>query len=261
MTAPETWTRYTRALPGAHDRLLCFPYAGGGAAAFRAWVGELAASGTEVWPVQLPGRENRLGEPPVSDLPRLVAELADVFEDRLDELPYTLFGHSMGARVAFELAHELRRRDRPPPRLLIVSAHRPPHRLDPDPPAHALPRDRFLARLRTYGGVSEAVLAEPSLLDLMLPVVRADFALFERHPWQPEPLLGCPMTVLGGRTDARVPAAELTNWAELTEGPCELRMFDGGHFFLAESPHQVVGAVRDAILRTREGTGHVGDMR
>jgi medium-chain acyl-[acyl-carrier-protein] hydrolase len=252
-TVSNVWTRYTRTVPGARNRLLCFPCAGGGAGAYRSWVEQLAASGTEVWPLQLPGRENRLREAPIDDLGLLVGELADEFADRLGELPFALFGHSVGARVAFEFTRELRRRGGAAPVLLIVAANRPPHRPDPDPPAHTLPHDRFIARLRTYGGTPEAVFAEPSLMDLLFPVMRADFALAERGPWVHEPPLSCPITVFGGLADKSVRADELQPWAELTTGAFTCRMFDGGHFFLTETPHLVVAAVREALRQVMEG--------
>ncbi|GAA0421687.1 thioesterase [Acrocarpospora corrugata] len=244
---PEPWTLSARSEPRARQRLLCLPFAGGGASAYRSWGAELAKSGIEVWPVQLPGRENRLKEPAMDDLPALAALLADVFGAYLPRRPYALFGHSMGASIAFEFVREVRRRGLPEPVRLIVSANRPPHRPDPAPPTHSLPRAELITKLRSYGGTPRELFDEPDLVDLLLPTMRADFALFERFQWVAEEPLGCPVTVLGGLSDVSVPDAELYAWEALTTGPFHVRMLPGDHFFLLKARNMTIETVRELL--------------
>ncbi|MFI6744405.1 thioesterase II family protein [Nonomuraea sp. NPDC050451] len=248
------WTLFATSLPDPRLRLLCFPFAGGGASTYRAWGEPMAAGGVEVWPVQLPGRENRLGEPAMDDLPALVRLLADEFGEELSRLPYAFFGHSMGACIAYELVLEMRRRGLPEPARLIASAHRAPHWPSLGPTYHDLPKDEFLVRLKEYGGTPEEVFAVPDLLDLLVPLLQTDFALFERHRWAAGDPLGCPVTVLGGLDDT-VSAEELTGWEELTAGPFEVRMVQGDHFYLISSQEQTIRMVRDLLTAAASGAG------
>src|SRR5690348_12875642 len=122
--------------------LVCLPYAGGSTAAFRSWETALADA-IELWRVQLPGRGARIAEPPYTRLRPLVRALAQVLQSATDR-PYALFGHSMGALLAYEVALALRADGRPPPRRLIVSGHRAPHLPPPRTPIHQLDDGAFL---------------------------------------------------------------------------------------------------------------------
>jgi medium-chain acyl-[acyl-carrier-protein] hydrolase len=238
---------FARRTATARQRLLCLPFAGGGATTYRPWVELLAPAAIDVWPVQLPGHENRLAEPLYTDLESLVEDLADELGPYLDDLPYAVFGHSVGAVVAYEFAREMRRQGLPEPTHLVVSARRPPHRPDPDPPAHALPREQLLTRLRRYGGDGQRQLSDDALVDLLLPTVRADLGLVERWAWMPEEPLACPVTVLAADADAAVPVDDLPPWSALTRGPFQLRVLPGGHFYLTEDVTAATSAVRDAL--------------
>lgn len=219
------WVRYARPAPGAHTVLLCFHHAGGAASAYRGWPARLEAQGVEVWPVQLPGRENRRSEPLRTDLAALVGELLD--DVRLDR-PYALFGHSVGASVAVAVADGAARRGLPAPRRLFLSAHRPMTHPDPDFPIHRLDDDRLLAKLDSYGGLPAFL--DPELVALTLPVVRADLTLAETAGWLRAAQLDCPVTVIGGSSDATVPIGLLPAWRALTTGPFEITVLPGGHF-------------------------------
>jgi medium-chain acyl-[acyl-carrier-protein] hydrolase len=196
----------------------------------------------ELRAVQLPGRETRLTEPPFTRMPPLVGALAEALGDTLRE-PYALFGHSLGALIAFELARELRRRCLPLPRTLVVSGRRAPTVRPSEPPLHTLPDDAFVAELiRRYDAIPRVILNEPELMALFLRVLKADFALFETHEHQDEPQLDCALGIYGGIDDPQT--KEMEGWAQLVTGPCRRRRFDGGHFYLA--PH----AGRCAALAT-----------
>lgn len=229
-------------------RLLCFPYAGGGASLFRSWRTELSPA-IDVYPIQLPGREGRWQEKPFS---RLI-DLARVLSQALAPLlrpPYVLAGHSMGAFIAFELARSIRRANRPGPSHLIVSGARAPQIPDPEPPIHQESPDQLFAELQRHHGIPQEVLDHPELLSLLLPTLRADLEMCETYVYADEPPLSCPITVFGGVSDSKVPLAHLTEWHSQTSGEFQIRMFPGNHFFIfKEARAAVVQAMREGLRR------------
>jgi medium-chain acyl-[acyl-carrier-protein] hydrolase len=245
------WSRERQQAPG--QRLFCFPYAGGGASAFRLWRPDLSDV-AEVCPVQLPGREARLAEPPVSDACELVARLADGLGPFLDR-PFAFFGHSMGALVAFELARELRRRRQRGPSHLFASGFRAPNRPNPNRPLHALPMADFLRELRAYDGTPHEVLDNALLMELMEPALRADFALHETYRYREEAPLACPVTVLGGRDDVKVSLEDLAGWQRMTTGGHELRLLPGGHFYVHTARSQVLALVASRLAPSAQRSG------
>jgi surfactin synthase thioesterase subunit len=226
--------------------VLAFPFAGGGARFYQPWRARLAGQG-EVLAAQLPGRERRIREPPRAELDPLVGELVDAWPE--PRRPYLLFGHSLGATMAYAVTCELRRRGLPEPAELILSAAPAPHLRDRADQAHRLDDAAFVLRLRRYNGTAPEVFDSPDLLALLLPTIRADFALFET--WEPpgEAPLAMPFTVLGGTADKTVTLAQLQGWRSLTAGRCDLRLLPGDHFFVSSAGEAVVGVVRDALRR------------
>lgn len=226
----SSWFIYPRPDPQAHLRLFCFPHSGGSAAVFASWQQRLPAT-IEVWPVQLPGRGKRLSEPAYTHLPLLIEALHAAMLPYLDK-PFAFFGHSMGALVSFELARHLRRNAGRSPAHLIVSAHRAPHLPDPDPPVHHLPEPALLAELRRLNGTPAELLEHAELLELLLPTLRADFALCETYTYTDDRPLDCSIAALGGLEDHDVPYEHLAAWRIQTQATFTLRMFPGDHFFL-----------------------------
>ena len=229
-STPERWFVCARPEPQPRLRLFCFPYAGGGPPIFRAWPEGLPA-GVEVWAARFPGRGARLKEVPFTRIGPLVEALAAALEPYLNR-PFAFFGHSLGALVGFELARELRRRDRPLPAHLFVSGCGAPHIPYPHPPIHALPDPAFLEELRRLEGTPAEVLAHRELMQLLLPALRADFALRETYTCAPEPPLDLPITAFGGMEDERVNGERLEAWREQTTKAFTLHMLPGDHFFL-----------------------------
>ncbi len=252
MTIPTSaWLAATPPRPNARVRLFCLPYAGGGASIYRSWPDALPDD-IAVLPVQLPGRENRMAEPPITRLRLLVALLAQALRPHLTE-PYAFFGHSMGALLAFELTRHLRRQRVPLPVHLFLSGRRAPTIEDTDEPAHTLPHDAFVARLRELDGTPEAVLAHPELMELVLPTLRADFAVCETYTYTAEPPLACGLTVFGGTDDSSTPLEQLDDWATQTTGPAQVLHIPGGHFFINTSARS---AVLDSISATLHSLVH-----
>jgi medium-chain acyl-[acyl-carrier-protein] hydrolase len=229
-TVFDSWIACRKPNPQARLRLFCFPYAGAGASIFRTWSDGLPAD-VEVCPVQIPGRGTRLMETPFTQLSPLVQALAQALAPLLDK-PFAFFGHSLGALVGFELARQLRRQSGVQPVRLFVSADRAPQIPHRDRPIHALPEEEFLQELRRLNGIPGKVLEEAELMQIMLPVLRADFAVYETYVYSTEPPLDCPISTFGGLQDARVSRGDLEAWRDQTSGSFSLRMFPGDHFFL-----------------------------
>ena len=257
MNVRHTWFAVPRPVAGPSLRLFTFPFAGGGARAFSAWPGHLPPE-VELFAAQLPGREGRFKETPHVRLVDLVRDLAVAIGPHLD-VPYAFFGHSMGALVAFTLARELRRMGAREPQLLMVSGRRAPQLPDADPPIHALPEEEFLQELRELNGTPEAVLQNEELLQLLLPILRADFAVCETYEYAPEAPLSCPIVAFGGKDDADAPEEDIAAWSHQTTGSFSQRMFPGDHFYLldrsVELPQEVsrrlvqLAAVADTVRR------------
>jgi surfactin synthase thioesterase subunit len=231
--------------PAARVRLVCFPHAGAGASAFAAWPGLLPPE-IEVIAVQLPGREDRIGEPPLVSVPAAVRTAGAALRPFLTD-PFVFFGHSVGALIAFELARELRARRRAGPAHLFLSAQTPPGTISPSPPLHALSDERFRTAIEDLGGMSGAVARDDDLMRVLLPALRADFELGENHRFQPGDPLSTSITAMGGRSDPLATPERLGAWRDHTTGPFELRTFAGGHFYLNDLTRAVTAAITEAL--------------
>jgi medium-chain acyl-[acyl-carrier-protein] hydrolase len=230
IAAFDSWIACRKPRPQARLRLFCFPYAGGGALIFRTWADGLPAD-VEVCPIQLPGRGTRLMEPLFTQLSPLIQALAQALLPLLDK-PFAFFGHSLGALVSFELARQLRRQYGVQPVRLFVSAGRAPQLPHRGLPVHTLPEGDFLAELRRLNGTPRAVLEHEELMQIALPVLRADFAVYETYVYSTELPLNCPISTFGGLRDRTVSQSDLEAWREQTRSSFSLQMFPGDHFFL-----------------------------
>jgi medium-chain acyl-[acyl-carrier-protein] hydrolase len=225
-------------------RLIAFPYAGGGGWRFRRWLaGQLPA--VDVVSVQLPGRENRLREPSIRDLPKLVDVLAAELRASglVDGPGYVFFGHSLGSLIAFEVARELRRQGVGAPRALLVSGRRPPQLRTTPSIRHTLSDDDLIREIARLQGMSADVLNNREMLELTLPALRGDLALDETYVYVEEAPFACPIMAFGGQDDLEVSPEQLSHWAVHTRSQFSMAIFSGGHFFFETSPAQFTAAL------------------
>ncbi len=224
----------------ARPRLFCFPHAGGGASAFRGW--SEALEGVEVCPARLPGREARWKEAPLATVAELVAAVLEAMAPYAGG-PFALYGHSMGAVVAFELARALRAAGGPMPRGLLVSGARAPQYragwVAPPAPSEA----EFVEQLRKLEGVPREVLDNPELLELLMPALRADTSAYRQWVYTAGAALACPIVAYGGLDDPNVSEEQIEGWGEQTTAGFRARMFAGGHFFVQASRAEFLAAL------------------
>ena len=234
--------------PSRPVRLYCFAYAGGNASAFMGWQDALPAH-VEICGVQLPGRGARFGEAAFRDMPALVDVLAPVLRRSIDR-PFALLGHSLGALVAFEAARRLAAWGAARPQHLYVSGCHAPQFRAPSRNYHLLDDDKFVEMLRDFNGTPPEVLAERELMAILLPPIRADFALAETYRYQPPANLDIPVTAWAGRDDSRSSPHQVSGWARETTGEFAQAWFDGGHFFIHEQREQVLAQLATSLMRT-----------
>jgi surfactin synthase thioesterase subunit len=228
--------------PALTQRLFCFPYAGGGAAVFHPWPNYLPPD-LELCVPCLPGRDARVDEPAASDMAPLIASLAqDVLP--LLSVPYALFGHSMGAFIAFDLAHELSDLGRPPAHL-FVSAQRAPRLPYAGRPIFALPDKEFLAGIvERYESIPRQILEQKDLMAVLLRRFRGDFTLAENYRCRAAARLICPITAFGGADDLQCVSEQLRAWEAETTNRFRLHLLPGGHFFLQSSRDELLALIR-----------------
>jgi medium-chain acyl-[acyl-carrier-protein] hydrolase len=240
-----SWLPARRRLDAPRVRLLCLPYAGGGATIYRAWSAALPAD-VEVRPVQLPARQDRRNEAPLTCVHTIVTSLVSAIET-LPPAPAAIFGHSFGGLVAYELARRLSAAGTPPI-ALVVGARHAPHVPPLVRPIHALPTEAFVETLHRRYGTAWTLLRDPELMALALPSLRADFAAYESYEHRPGPRLATPITVLHGLQDATLTNEQAKAWGDLTTVGAALHSIDAGHFFVDTHREWVLAQVRRTLV-------------
>ncbi|WP_422735342.1 thioesterase II family protein [Micromonospora sp. WMMD729] len=239
VTPPTTadvtaWLSCVAPRPAARLRLVCLPYAGAGGGAYRPWAA-LLGDDVEVWTAQLPGRERRLAEEPLHTMDDLVPPLVDAIAARVPT-PFAIFGHSMGGLIGYEVTARLIARGGPTPQRLVVSAARPPRDAAPLGTAHRLDDAALTRWLVDLGGIPDEVLADPGLLELILPTVRADLNVVASYRPATAPPLPLPVDAVAAADDPLVGPDEVAGWAACTAAGFSLTVVPGGHLYLHDTP-------------------------
>ena len=211
---------------------------------YRPWLNALPDL-FEIIPVLLPGREARLNETPFKRIEPLINALGEAILPYLDR-PFAFFGHSMGAKIAFELARHLSRKGLESLHLFVSGASGPQVPMT-EPPTYALPEIEFIEKLRDLNGTPPEALDNPELMRLMIPLLRSDFELVQNYVYNPGPLLRCPITAYGGLEDRHAPKERIKAWAWETSGSFIMRMFPGDHFFINTSRLLVLQSVAQEL--------------
>ncbi|MFI0483408.1 thioesterase II family protein [Actinomadura sp. 9N215] len=235
-----TWLRCAESRPWASLRLFCLPHAGGSAVFFRPWAKEINPA-VEVHAVQYPGRADRMADPLIDDAHQVARLVAGAMAPLIDR-PAAVFGHSMGAVLAYEVTRLLQERGTAPVHL-FVSGTRPPHDRD-DVPVSERDDDALVAEMLKLGGTDADALRDAELRALVLPYVRNDFALLEKYVHRAAGTrLTVPITAIIGDADPHVSAEQAAGWADVTDGPFAMTTLPGDHFYLTERAHDVMAEV------------------
>jgi medium-chain acyl-[acyl-carrier-protein] hydrolase len=230
-------------------RLFCLPFAGGGPSTYRMWPRSLPAD-VDVIAVQPPGRDPSAADPPADSIAEMVdTVLASITElHDTEPMPFSLFGHSMGALVAFEMTVALEEGGGTRPTRLFVSGRRPPDEAHHGDHVHALADDEFLdAVQRSYGGVPDVVRNEPELLALLLPSLRADIKAIETYAPFTGRMVDCPVRVYGGARDRNPRPSQLGGWQRVAARGVSIRLFEGDHFYLATSRDALTADIAEHV--------------
>lgn len=237
----SSWITCPQPNPQAKMRLFCFPYAGGSAQLYHRWAAKLPPI-LEVFPIQLPGRGNRLKEPAFQQLMPLVKAISTAILPYLNR-PFCFFGYSMGAMIGFELTRLLRAQYALQPQHLFVAGRTAPQIKNTEPHTYHLPETEFLDSLHDLNGTPKELLANAELMQLMIPLLRADFEVCQTYEYVPGPPLDCPLSVYGGTQDDHVSLDAYEAWEQQTTGPFKLTMYEGDHFFIHSHQDQLLQAL------------------
>ncbi|MFI6320150.1 thioesterase II family protein [Nonomuraea sp. NPDC050556] len=244
MTIEPWFRRFAPAVAHPRTRLVCLPHAGGGASLFRSWPQRLA-SDVDLLAVRYPGRQDRFLEPCVTAMPELVRQLVGALEPFLDE-SLVLFGHSMGASVAYEIALSLRQEHGVEVQSLLVSGQTPPHR-PRRRQIHHLDDESLIAEIGRLGQLDADALADPGLRELAMPSIRADLKLVETHSREAPAVLNVPVVAYTGTADVTTPLPDVRHWADVTTGDFALVPFPGDHFYLVDQEAQLLADIHGRL--------------
>lgn len=225
--------------------LVCCHYGGGSATAFRGWEKDLP-DGVLLIGIQLPGRESRFSETHISSLSLIVEQLSSALLPFIN-IPYILFGHSIGGLICFELARALRKVSLPLPKCLIISATNAPQKLMVREHISDKSDEEFINCLRLYNGLPDELVVDQQMMSIFIPMLRADLQILETYQYEEKMPLNCKLVVLGGLNDPNVPLEDIAAWCIHTNFSCNIRLFPGNHFFIKSHKKEVLAYLSEVI--------------
>lgn len=231
--------------------LICLPFAGAGTSYYHAWR-PLCGDRFDIRPALLPGRERRVDVEPLRDVHAVADDLMPTLAGAGEVV---LFGHCLGALIAFELAHRLVAAPDVTVTALFVSGAAAPAE-ERSLGATGLPDDAFLDRVAEFAGVTDDAMSDPEMRELILPTLRADVEMFERYTPSTSAPLPVPVTAVVGAEDTLVDLDQAAGWAKATSRDFELVDLPGGHMYLTDSVEQVLSLIDSSVHR-----GEAGDPR
>lgn len=226
--------------------LICIPYAGGGASMYFAWKDRIHPD-VRLWAVQLPGREDRIMDKPYQAIEDVIPDLLSEVKELIEQTgnPCILFGHSMGAKIAFELEKALEEIQKGSS-LLIVSGSRAPHIPEPRPICH-LENKAFLDELNRFEGTPTEILKNKEMMSFFIPLLRADFTMDEAYVVEQTGKLSCPVVAFCGDKDAEAEESDMKQWEGYAEN-FKIQIFEGKHFFVKTNLEKVVNAINELVF-------------
>lgn len=231
--------------PFDNNRLFCFPYAGGGASIFRNW--QDMFDEVEVYPVQYPGRENRIMEKSISNMKVLVDEIYNELKNIIEECPFVMFGHSLGTKVVYELALKIYDEKKIWPKGIVVSGGKAPNLIEKNPICN-LEDEKFIKELvKRYSSIPDEIAQNIELMNVFLPTLRADFFMDEKYINKKTNKIGCPVMGLIGTDDTEMTLDDLKKWGDLTNKNFYYKYIRGKHMFINENRNEVISAINDFI--------------
>ena len=240
MSPVDRWLAIPQPVTNARLNLLTLPYAGSGATIFYKWAKPLAVHGIQLAPIMLPGRESRLGEPLYRDVKRLANDLAEALAPVASK-PWALYGHSMGAVIAYEFLCALRDQGLPGPQHLFVSGRNAPNFPWKLGDMDALSDAEFIEKINhMFGAIPDSVKNSPELLEIFVPILKADFALLEKYDFEASTALECPISVLDGIDDDWTQSEKIHAWKNFTTQSFDYQVFEGDHFFIQSMTDEVI---------------------
>lgn len=252
MTAPlrddDLWCRRYRPTGHATARLVCLPHAGGSAPFYRP-VAMALDPAVDVVAIQYPGRQERRSEPPIDDMATLADRVYDLLR-RQSDIPLTLFGHSMGAVLGFEVARRLEAGGQAPARLFASGRRAPSTRREES--VHRRDDAGIIAEIRKMNGTASSLLGDDEMMRAALPALRADYRATETYLCPPGAMVSCAITALTGDDDPKTTVEEARAWAAHTSGPFAIEVFPGGHFFLTAHADAIIKILDDHFRRATD---------
>ena len=241
------WILQPSPKPDAKVRLFCFPYAGSSAVVTYKYFVDNLPDFVEVCPVELPGRGTRISENLIDNIEELLTNISNEMTDWLDK-PFMFFGHSMGALIGYELVFKIYENYNILPEKLYVSAHKAPFLDRGGPIMHKLKKNDFINELKKMNGIAKELLEHKELMDLMLPIIRNDYAVCENYNYKEKEKINVPITAFGGTFDKEIREEHLKQWSNVTNADFNYFLIEGDHFFIVKEKEKFMNLFAKLLI-------------